>query len=193
MIPVLRMGRLGYLFFPPKYLRLWSQIQFVTITKEFIFISWHAMFPDIPSYSKQVMKIGIWRDSRVCLRRVPQDINFNGRSIKITAINLKTSISHPNVLKFFGITEIDDVSYIVSEYPEKGSLVDILQSSKYNLGENWKFSIALDIANGMDYLHKRGLVHGHLTSDACVLDGRWSAKVMDWEYLKLYAESKLTA
>ena len=59
-------------------------------------------------------------------------------------------------------------------------------------GENWKFSIALDIANGMDYLHKRGLIHGHLTSDACVLDARWSAKVMDWEYYKLYSSSSNT-
>ncbi len=135
------------------------------------------------------MKIGVWRDTRVCLRRVPLDVNFTMKAVKLTAMQLKTSISHQNVLKFLGIAHVDDTSYIVSEHPEKGSLVDILQSTKYNLGENWKFSIALDLANGMDYLHKRGVVHGNLTSDACVLDARWSAKVMDWEYNKLYAAS----
>lgn len=138
-----------------------------------------------PRVTLQVMKVGVWRDSRVCLRRVPADICFTGRPAKMAAITLKTSISHHNLLKFHGITQMDSISYIVSDFPEKGALVDILQSTKYNLGENWKFSIALDIACGMDYLHKRGLVHGGLTSDACVLDGRWSAKVMDWEYHRL--------
>jgi serine/threonine protein kinase len=44
---------------------------------------------------------------------------------------------------------------------------------------NTKFSIAGDICQGMQYLHKSGIVHGNLRSCAVYVEANWAAKVSD--------------
>jgi serine/threonine protein kinase len=53
-----------------------------------------------------------------------------------------------------GTAEFHDDLYIVTEYMERGSLKDFLQS---NPPLNWKMVLrmSIDIAQGMNYLHTR--------------------------------------
>lgn len=56
---------------------------------------------------------------------------------------------------------------------------------RYNLNNDFKFSLAADIASGMAFLHANNTVHGSLTSSCCLIDARWTVKIADWEYCRL--------
>ena len=90
-------------------------------------------------------------------------------------------------LQFYGVVHIESSYYIVSDYSAKGVLVDILQDQKLNLSKDFKYSMCIELACGMRYLHGKKLVHGHLSSLTCLLDGKWTVKIADWEYTKLFS------
>ncbi len=138
-----------------------------------------------------VIALGHWNDQTVCLR----DILFPCLSIKKTEVKksinwMRDKVHHINILRFFGVTQIGNEQLLVSEYAPKGSLSDVVQNDKYNIDENMKFSMALDIASGMSFLHSQSLVHGLLTPECCCIDQRWNVKISDWEHHRLETLSR---
>ena len=134
----------------------------------------------------QVAKIGIWFGKAVTLRStIDKGVSLTKRSTKLTVLNMRYKVVHQNVLRFYGVTYYGLDMYFVSEHASKGSLTDILQNDKYKLDSNFKFSIAIDICRGMDFLHNQNIIHGGLNSNSCLLDGKWNVKVSDWEYFTL--------
>ena len=89
--------------------------------------------------------------------------------------------------QFYGVTYIESSYYIVSDYCAKGVLVDILHDDKVSLSKDFKYSMAIELACGMRYLHGKNIVHGHLSSKTCLLDGKWTVKIADWEYTKVFS------
>ena len=133
-----------------------------------------------------ILKVGTWGSHHVLVRRFPQPgLRFPSLKTKRLVIRWRTKMLHPNLLTCHGLTAYDSVLHLVSEYAQKGPLVDVLQDTKYQLCDNIKFSMATDITSGMDFLHRQGLVHGKLSSNCCFLDSRWSVKVADWEHFTL--------
>lgn len=68
-------------------------------------------------------------------------------------------IRHPNLCRFYGVSVSPSHCCLVYSFLEGGSLADLLKDKqkRYDL-----FGLALDIAQGMDYLHKRGAMHRDL-------------------------------
>ena len=97
--------------------------------------------------------------------------------LKKNILWMKNSLYHVNILRFYGITFMMDKVRVVSEYTVKGALHDIIQNDKYNLDDNFKFSLCCDVASGMNYLHSMGIIHGQLNSENCYLDNKWNVKV----------------
>jgi serine/threonine protein kinase len=83
------------------------------------------------------------------------------------------------------VTFIDSSPFLVSDHCPKGTLSDVVQNDKYRLDDNIKFSLAMDVAAGVTYLHSQHFIYGHLTSNSCYIDHRWNVKVADWEHGKL--------
>ncbi|ESO96911.1 hypothetical protein LOTGIDRAFT_115587 [Lottia gigantea] len=103
---------------------------------------------------------------------------------------IRDNVHHVNVVRFFGLSELDGERYVIGEYCAKGTMTDVLKDGKYNLNNDFKFSLAFDIVAGMAFLHNNGIIHGHLTSTHCFIDSRWTVKIGDWEYLKLLQHVK---
>jgi len=114
-----------------------------------------------------ILAYGKWLERDVCVRRIPSHV-FCGsrvnRQTKISVLQLRAKVVHPNVLRFFGLTyPLDDcLPLAVSEFAGKGPLTDVLNNSQYKLDDNFKFAMALDVATGMAFLHGLDLVHGTL-------------------------------
>ena len=98
---------------------------------------------------------------------------------------MRDSINQANVLRLYGLTELDDSIMFVSEFCAKGELQDVLFNEKFNLDDNFKFSMSSDIATGVSFLHGHNIVHGNITTANCYIDARWNVKIADWEYLKI--------
>lgn len=142
-------------------------------------------------YNPGRFTVALYKDDRVFLRPTSiKEAVMLSKETRRMLIWMKDSVSHANVMKLYGLTCFTDEYRIVSEFCSKGHLPDVLQSARYNLDDNFKFSMALDITVGMHYLHGLGLIHGELRSDVCFVDIRWNVKICDWEYHKLNSTQK---
>eukprot|EP01100_Stratorugosa_tubuloviscum_P001035 TRINITY_DN1235_c0_g3_i4.p1 TRINITY_DN1235_c0_g3~~TRINITY_DN1235_c0_g3_i4.p1 ORF type:complete len:122 (-),score=51.24 TRINITY_DN1235_c0_g3_i4:256-621(-) len=68
------------------------------------------------------------------------------------------------------------------EFMQRGSLSDILQSTKFSelIDTTLSFRIATDICRGMTFLHSRDILHRDLKSSNVFLDLNWTAKIGDF-------------
>ena len=117
-----------------------------------------------------------------------KDMTKQSRDLKALLLSFKSSMFHDNVLTFHGLTEIQGENYVVGEYCSRGTLSEVLQSAKIEFNKDFKFSLSLDIAHGLQFLHSKSIVHGHLRSMCCFLDVKWCVKIADWEYTKIYSQ-----
>ena len=87
------------------------------------------------------------------------------------------SLNHNLVLPFLGIYENDSASFLVSPYMKNGTLVQWRKNANPSIAEIqkrvWPFLLPLvadidspgkilEVAEGMEYIHSEGVVHGDL-------------------------------
>ena len=108
------------------------------------------------------------------------------RSTKKLLLWFRDEVNHPNILRFYGLAELQLDRYVVSDYCSKGPLNAILKDDKYVLSKDFKFSVSLEVINGLGYLHSKSIIHGNLRSAFCLIDYKWTVKLADWEYCYLY-------
>lgn len=96
-------------------------------------------------------------------------------------------LSHPNVVKFFGIVwSVDTHLVAVTEYMARGDLRQWLHRSARKEAGRWsaqKVQILLDVAKALLYLHSlrpAPLVHGNCNSRNVLLNDRMKAKLSDF-------------
>jgi serine/threonine protein kinase len=125
-----------------------------------------------------------WNSHEVTMRRlggVLTDPNQPiARSFKRLLISLK-ELNHENIAAFHGLLTINNDRLVVVEFCSKGMLSTVLQDDRYNISEKVKFSFTNDIVSGMNFLHLKGIIHGCLSSDVCVVDKRWTVKISHWD------------
>eukprot|EP01137_Pigoraptor_chileana_P004361 Opistho-2@45925 len=84
---------------------------------------------------------------------------------------------HQNLVTFYGVCCDGNVPLgVITEFCHKGPLSAILYSRNITLGQSFFFSFALDIASGLDYLHRQNIVHTRFSSSTCLVDSRWIVK-----------------
>lgn len=99
-------------------------------------------------------------------------------------VNMLKKINHFNLIKLHGYCKNDGFFYLVFEYMEKGSLKEWL-GEKEDMSiekQNWdkRIQIALDIANGLQYLHnftEPCYVHKDINTSNILLNKEGRAKI----------------
>ncbi|KAG1341799.1 Serine/threonine receptor-like kinase NFP [Cocos nucifera] len=96
-------------------------------------------------------------------------------------------VSHANLIKLVGIsTDADGDFFLVFEFAENGSLDKWLHSkcSSSNsvsfLSWSQRMNIALDVANGLQYMHEHtrpSIVHGDIRTSNILLNAHFKAKI----------------
>jgi serine/threonine-protein kinase len=85
-------------------------------------------------------------------------------------VQLAGGLAHPNVVTVYDAAAIHDVAYIATESVEGQTLRDVLDSG-VTLPPAVIERIAAQIADGLDFMHRRGIVHGDVNpSSVAVLD-----------------------
>ncbi len=129
------------------------------------------------------MRTGTWNNHIVCIRPLggvtSRDIRHKTKRLFLW---MRDAINQNNVLHLYGLVEVEDSLAFVSEFCSKGELQDVLFNDKFNLDNNFKFSMSTDIAEGVCYLHGQNIIHGNLNTNNCYIDARWNVKIADWEY-----------
>ncbi|KAJ0981812.1 hypothetical protein J5N97_010067 [Dioscorea zingiberensis] len=101
-------------------------------------------------------------------------------------VNILHKLNHFNLISLLGVSSGLENCYLVYEYMENGSLKDWLYNNSGRLG-NWclkqRIQIALDVAEGLDYLHNFAeppYVHSDIKSSNILLNGNLRAKIANF-------------
>ncbi|CAG8445587.1 7557_t:CDS:2 [Diversispora eburnea] len=86
----------------------------------------------------------------------------------------------PNIIDLIGITSLRGNLSLVLKYCEHGDLQTFI--AKNSLKGDWgkKRSIALDISQGIAFLHKAGILHKYINSANILLDKHFQAKITNF-------------
>lgn len=98
-------------------------------------------------------------------------------------VSIMKKVRNRNVVQFIGASTVRPNLCILFEYMEKGSVHDYLRKGPISLLEVMK--IALDVARGMDYLHRLGIIHRDLKTANLLIDGTDTVKIADFGVAKI--------
>lgn len=130
--------------------------------------------------------------------------SFNGKilAVKKTShdiskeVNILKKINHFNLIKLHGICENKGLFYLVYEYMEKGSLKEWLHEKVTTKALAQRIQIALDVANGIYYLHnftKPAYVHKDIKSSNILLNSNLRAKISNFHVARSADTGKSTS
>ncbi|KAF5464762.1 hypothetical protein F2P56_014814 [Juglans regia] len=108
-------------------------------------------------------------------------------------VSLMKRLRHPNVLLFMGAVTSSEHLCIVTEFLPRGSLFRLLQRNTTKLDWRRRVHMALDIARGMNYLHRFNppIIHRDLKSSNLLVDKNWTVKVGDFGLSRLKHDTYL--
>lgn len=87
------------------------------------------------------------------------------------------TLGHPNVATFYGcLLNVVEQAFLY-EHCFRGTLHDVLLDLELELDWVFKLSFALDIVEGMKYLHSRKVIHGRLNVKSCLVSQQWTLKI----------------
>ncbi|CAN1324324.1 Serine/threonine receptor-like kinase NFP [Linum perenne] len=134
--------------------------------------------------------------------------NIDGQILAVKKMNREAAVelqilqkvNHANLVRLMGAsTEIEGYFFLVYEYAQNGSLDKWLfwksasstSGSMSFLSWNRRLQIALDVANGLQYLHEHvqpSIAHRDIRSSNILLDVRFRAKIANFSMAKSAVE-----
>ncbi|KAJ6585269.1 kinase-like domain-containing protein [Mycena capillaripes] len=86
-------------------------------------------------------------------------------------------LSHPNLLPFLGLYMLDSRLCLISPWMDNGDLKEFLRNSATDID---RVSLIVDVAMGLEYLHKERVVHGDLKAANILVSPSGRACITDF-------------
>ena len=105
-------------------------------------------------------------------------------------IHALTQIRHRNIVKLYGFSSFAEISFLVYEFMEKGSLRNILSNDEEAEKLDWivRLNIVKGVAKALSYMHhdcSPPIVHRDISSNNVLLDSEYEAHVSDFGTARL--------
>jgi alpha-tubulin suppressor-like RCC1 family protein len=131
------------------------------------------------------VKRGLWRKEAVAVKFLKEELANSVDNIKsfVEECNMLKNLRHPNILLFMGACTKGPYYFVVTEFCENGNLFELLhQHRSYQLSWEDRRRIAIEIAQGMNYLHTFNppILHRDLKSMNVLLDSYLQVKIADF-------------
>jgi len=128
----------------------------------------------------------------VAIKFLPSHIARNSDERKRFEIEAKAAaaLNHPNIATIHAIEHTDDDVFIVMEYIEGHELKEEVKSKKLEAGK--VVELALQIAEGLQAAHKKGIVHRDIKSTNIMVTEEGKIKIMDFGLAKIGKGIQLT-
>ncbi|GLT79927.1 hypothetical protein SLA2020_513930 [Shorea laevis] len=139
-----------------------------------------------------------WHGSDVAVKVLTvQDFHDDQLKEFLREVAIMKRVRHPNLVLFMGaVTKRPHLS-IVTEYLPRGSLYRLIHrpAAGEMLDQRRRLRMALDVAKGINYLHrlKPSVVHWDLKSPNLLVDKNWTIKVCDFGLSRFKANTFISS
>ena len=93
------------------------------------------------------------------------------------------ALNHLNITTIHEISEYEGDTFIVMEYVEGQDLKDKIKKGPLKINE--VIDIAIQIADGLQHAHEKGIVHRDIKSDNIMVTEQGNVKIMDFGLAKM--------
>lgn len=138
-----------------------------------------------------LVKLGIHKKTgeKVAIKIIKKE-TMDNKDLELvrSEIDIMKLCRHKNVVRLLDHFENSEFIYIVMEYLEGGDLGHFFKKNKFNFNENQGALVIRQILEGLEYLHKYGVVHRDLKPDNIMLSKSNSLseiKIMDFGLSKI--------
>ncbi len=97
----------------------------------------------------------------------------------ILEAQLACRCAHPNVITTYDVGDYEGRPYIVMEWLGGESLRAIMNRGALR-SQSHAFTVALQVARALQYLHQRGIIHRDVKPGNVHVDEEWNAKLLDF-------------
>jgi serine/threonine protein kinase len=107
--------------------------------------------------------------------REGQKIGFMGHESLQSEIHMLKTLSHPNIIRFWGIFETDNLIYLLTEYLSGGTLEDFMRNKGTLVGD-FIAKILSDTLTALEYLQSNSIMHRDLKPENIIMresDKQW--------------------
>jgi serine/threonine protein kinase/Tfp pilus assembly protein PilF len=131
-------------------------------------------------------------ERKIAVKFLPASISSNPeeRQRFKTEAKAAADLNHPNITSVYSIEEEDNEIFILMEYIKGVELKDKISSGKLQPAEAVR--IAVQIAEGLEAAHKKGITHRDIKSSNIMITEDGKIKIMDFGLAKLRSGSDLT-
>ncbi len=128
----------------------------------------------------------------VALKFMPPELiqDEEARERFVIEAQAAAALSHPNICTIHEIDEEEGKSFIAMEYVEGQSLKDRIGQGP--LGTEEVLDIAIQVAEGLEEAHKKGIIHRDIKSANIMVTEKGQVKVMDFGLAKIRGGTLLT-
>jgi serine/threonine protein kinase/dienelactone hydrolase len=129
---------------------------------------------------------------RVALKFLPSELIQDKEAKERFILEAQTAaaLAHPNICTIHEINEEDGEYFIAMEYVEGQNLREKLHEGPLEVEE--ALDIAIQVAQGLDEAHKKGIIHRDIKSANIMVTDKGQAKIMDFGLAKVKGGTLLT-
>lgn len=108
--------------------------------------------------------------------------------------NLMKSLQHDKLVRLNAVVTKEEPIYIITEYMEKGSLLDFLKSDEGNRVQLPKLiDFSAQIAEGMAYIEQKNYIHRDLRAANILVNKSLVCKIADFGLARIIEDNEYTA
>ncbi|XP_030764794.1 testis-specific serine/threonine-protein kinase 3-like [Sitophilus oryzae] len=104
-------------------------------------------------------------------------------------IEVVKGLRHPNLIRFLQAIETTHRVYIIMEYADNGSLLDIIRKDQL-IDETRARKWFKQLVYAIDYCHDRGVVHRDVKCENLLMDEGWNVKLSDFGFARGHMKPK---
>jgi serine/threonine protein kinase len=131
-------------------------------------------------------------ERKVAIKFLPRHIAGNSEERERFKIEAKAAaaLNHPNIATIYAIEESGEDTFIVMEFIDGIELKDKIKPGPLAIKE--AVNIAIQIAEGLEAAHKKGIVHRDIKSSNIMITKDGKVKVMDFGLAKIGKGTQIT-
>ncbi|XP_029341484.1 testis-specific serine/threonine-protein kinase 1-like isoform X3 [Acyrthosiphon pisum] len=98
-------------------------------------------------------------------------------------IEVVKGLKHDNLIRYYQAIETTHRVYIIMEYAENGSLLDIIKRDG-RIDDNRARKWFMELVNAIEYCHTKGVVHRDIKCENLLMDTSYNIKLSDFGFAR---------